>query len=471
MAALLAVLIFGAVVATAAQAEEGEAPSWIVEGKRLEKNETREIVIKAFHGTKEPITLTEEGGGELKVECELAKAQKGAFIAGSVAGEPGTSEATSELSDCTTTHDGTGCKVTEPIVTKPVRSQLVENTKYTSSLLESDPAAGSTTELVTLKFPGEKCTTKEAIVKGLILSQLYTDPEVDSGDEEEPRGEELSSFLVTPVSETHDLRWKGGKPEEFTITPLKVGSFSATLKGAVLVSLATSGVPNDDNWGAFLVGGPIWWINGVRFGGTESTTVKKTSATTLRNSKIEVECKKATTAAGKITALSEFRMGEPKLEECVVLKPVERPGVEKCIVEGGDIELLDEQRGGLRWETKEGEGALIEFWWPREIAKFKLKEETGRTCTATGEYRVTGEMLAEFKNATNEEVVKKLSFKCIPPITRMWFDLPPRRERVQPVGLKIGPPAAPESGEFCGEYEVELSGGNAGAKFSAKNIF
>ena len=122
-------------------------------------------------------------------------------------------------------------------MTKPVRSQLVENTKYTSSLLESDPAAGSTTELVTLKFPGEKCTTKEAVVKGLILSQLYTDPEVDSGDEEEPRGEELSSFLVTPVSETHDLRWKGGKPEEFTITPLKVGSFSATLKGAVLERL------------------------------------------------------------------------------------------------------------------------------------------------------------------------------------------------------------------------------------------
>jgi hypothetical protein len=117
--ALLAVFAFGAIAATAAQAEE--APHWFVEGKALETNKTREITTKAYNGTKEPITLSGEiKGAKATVECKLAKTAKGGFLAG---GEPGTAEFTSEFSDCTQTGNGIApCTVEEPIVVKPVRA-------------------------------------------------------------------------------------------------------------------------------------------------------------------------------------------------------------------------------------------------------------------------------------------------------------------------------------------------------------
>jgi hypothetical protein len=240
---LLAVLAFSAIAATtAAQAEE--APRWRVNGSTLLKNETREITIKLFE-TKNPVVLTSSAG--VSVECLLAKVAPGAFLAGSEPGEPGTSEAVSEFSDCKTTGNGTGCAVKEPIRTEKIRNEIVVNTKLSTYLIEFDPAAGSKTKFVELEFPGASCTTKKAPVTGLVVGTAFTDPIVNGGKEEEEfeTTAENTSFLVRfPDNVKEVWLYKGGAHEKFKIEPLKFGAFEAELRGALLFLLT-----NGQKWG------------------------------------------------------------------------------------------------------------------------------------------------------------------------------------------------------------------------------
>jgi hypothetical protein len=245
VAALLAVFAFGAIAATAAQAEE--APHWVVEGNKLETNKTREITIKAFEGTAHPLILGSELlGVKVTIECHLAKAAKGAFLAG---GEPGTGELSSEYSDCAQTGNGSSCKAEEPIKVNPVRFEIVVNTKLTTYLVEFDQAKTET--FVTLKFTGT-CLVNETPVKGLVAGSLCTDPTVTGKAEEEAYKEtpEYSSFLVRfPDPATKIWLWKGGVHEEHTITPLTFDGEPAKLEGAGLVLLARNGVSTGENYG------------------------------------------------------------------------------------------------------------------------------------------------------------------------------------------------------------------------------
>lgn len=239
--ALLAVFMLGAVAASAAWAEE--APRWKVGGVILKKNETKAITVKPFSKT---IVL---GVPKLSqtITCEEVKVKAGAFIAGSEPGEPGTSTSTDEFSKCTQTGNGSepGCKVKEPIVTEPVRSELVENIKLTTYLTEFDPTAGSETNFVIVKYEGS-CLLKEAPIKGLVVGSNYTDPTVAEG-KEEPVGpsstrKEYKSFLIKfPDEEKKIWLWEKGVHKEFEYTPLKFTSDEATLTGTVLVLLASGG--------------------------------------------------------------------------------------------------------------------------------------------------------------------------------------------------------------------------------------
>jgi hypothetical protein len=238
--ALLAVFAFGAIAASAAQAEE--APHWVVEGKKLEANKTRLITIKAYEGTAHPITLESEIKtikAKVTITCLLARAAKGAFLAG---GEPGTGELTSEFLDCKQKGNGVEpCTVEETITVEPVRFEIVVNPELTKYLIEFDQS--KTENFVVIKFKGAGCAVTEAKVKGLVAGLVWTDPKVDEGVEEEAyiSTPELASLLVRfPDPATEVWLWKGGVHEAHPIAGLTFGGEPATLEGTVLVLLANS---------------------------------------------------------------------------------------------------------------------------------------------------------------------------------------------------------------------------------------
>lgn len=257
LVAMLAVFAVGAITAASAAAET-KGPFWTVEGgRKLEANQTREITVRAYEGTKNPIRLESELlGVKGIVSCHLASVAKGSFLAGGV---PGTANETAEFSDCTTEKNGEGCKVVEPIRTEPIRGELTvsdEGGHFGNSILvEFDPAAGTEAKFVTLTFEGAKCVLKTTEVgKGLVVGAAYTDettpkpvqttgtPEAASGlvkfpvetnAEEEKEGKKIKYLSI--------YLWKGTAFELFRVTPFKAFSSEAKLTGTVLVLLTNGG--------------------------------------------------------------------------------------------------------------------------------------------------------------------------------------------------------------------------------------
>jgi hypothetical protein len=253
LTALLTVLALSGVATASAEAAT-EGPFWTVEGNKLEKNETREVAVKSFEGTTNPVRLEAELLGiKVKIECHLATFAKGGFIAG---GSPGTTEAFSEFSDCTTTNLGSGCKVAEPIRTEKIRGELVvsdENGHFGRFILvEFDPATGTEGKFVELKFEGSSCLLKTTEVgKGLVVGSAFTDPTI-TGEEtkavETTNKTQAASYLVKFPDEFTD---NGGVKsvwllktilgihifELIKITPFKALGNEAKLTGTVLYSL------------------------------------------------------------------------------------------------------------------------------------------------------------------------------------------------------------------------------------------
>jgi hypothetical protein len=247
LVALLSVFALGAVVVASAQAVPTEGPFWKVGGNRLKANETREITVKAFEGTTNPIKLEAELFGiKAKVECQDASVAKGSFFAG---GAPATSREIAEFSVCKVVNNGEGCKVKEPIKTEPVRNELVYNDETATKtagekiLVEFDPEAGTEAKFVTLLFEGAKCLVKETEVgKGLVVGSAFTDPTTDGGKEEQivpATAEQTSTLVVFPDAEKSVFLLKGTTLELVNITPYKAFGNEAKLTGKVLVELTS----------------------------------------------------------------------------------------------------------------------------------------------------------------------------------------------------------------------------------------
>jgi len=472
LAALLMMLTLG-IAAAAAQADE--APYWIREGVNLAQGETHYITTKVYNVTGKEKGFTLAAAGKT-IHCESVRLKEGSLV-GSNPDNSGTlSEVIEFFGGCAVTGNGSSCKPIEPIRTNTVEAELVDTEKGEKGSLLADFKPEKGVKFTTIKFEGSACTVKETAVEGEVAGQVRTDPnDGEVGELVTSLNKEAQSWLLNfpaaPIKEVWLI--KEGIGSEVKLKGLNAFAESATLTGTALLTLAkrNSGgefEAEEANWGFNLGGTPVWNVKGAKLVKAESIMVKPVTVTYLKNGKIEVECKKATTGTGIITETVFFVMTNITLEECEVLKPVENPGVEKCIVEGGKIELLGKQQAGLRWAAKIGEGALIEFYRPLEVTKFKLKAEASLKCTAIGEYKAIGESLAELKNASTEEKSKKFLFKC-PRITSWWLgEEPNRRERMLQTPLEIGEAGKLEKGEICGEYEVELSGGNAKGEFSAK---
>lgn len=245
--ALLAVSALGAVAVASAQAAPTEGPFWKINGARLDANETREITVKAFEGTKNPLKLEAELLGiRAKIECGLASVAKGSFLAG---GAPATSREILEFSFCTAINVGEGCKVKEPIKTEPVRSELVYNdeakTVGEKILVESDPEAGTEATYVVIRFEGAKCIVNFTEVdKGLALGDAFTDPLTDGGREEQvtlATAEQTSALIRAPDAEKSVYLLKGAILELVEIKPFKAFGNEAKITGTVLVLLTDGG--------------------------------------------------------------------------------------------------------------------------------------------------------------------------------------------------------------------------------------
>ncbi len=374
------------------------------------------------------------------------------MILGSSAGNPGTNDEVIEFSaGCTIEGNGAGCKVTEPFVTSNVKSELIESEKGEkgSLLMEFKPEKG--VKLVTLHFEGLGCTVKEIVVSGEVAGEVFADPNnKELGErvtfplENRQAGSWLINFPATPIKKTWLI--KSGAGSEVTLKELEAFTEPATLTGTALVSLANEqGEVEETFWGFNAGGFPVWYVEGVKLVGAEALTVKAKTATILRNGKLEVECTTATMGTQEIKSPARFEVKNVKFEKCTVLKPVETPGVEKCIVVGGNIEMR--QPADLRWEEKEGEGALLAF---TPHAEFEIKAEAPLACAVTGSYRVGAVLLAELKNAANEEKNKKITFKCMPSITKFWFGEQPNRFGGTPPALEIEKVGVFEQGELWG---------------------
>ncbi len=164
--ALTAMLAFGAVAASAAQAAEG--PFWSVEGTRLASGSTEGLAGSA-------VTNQVLSAGGKVVTCEGIEPEAGSKIIGEASGEAGKAEGKLRYSKCTVEGNGTGCKVVkEEVVTNALKGELVEDAATKKKLLADFlPASGNT--FAELKFEGSGCTFKTTKVTGIdVLAEVQT---------------------------------------------------------------------------------------------------------------------------------------------------------------------------------------------------------------------------------------------------------------------------------------------------------
>ena len=111
--------------------------------------------------------------------------------------------------NCTVAGNGTKCKIKEPIVSNPLKAELVETekaepAKEKGSLLTLFEAENAANGFVTLHFEpeaGGTCTVQETIVSGQVAGEVRRDPEngtlgtlVELGQAPEERKSGLINF-------------------------------------------------------------------------------------------------------------------------------------------------------------------------------------------------------------------------------------------------------------------------------------
>jgi len=238
LVALLGVFAFSAVVAAAAQAEE--APFWSIKGTRLAAGETHFITAKSY---KETVLSSPTLG--VTTKCPTVTLKEGVLL-GSAATEPGTNDEIIEFSGgCTVTGNGAACtKVKEPIVTKPVKSELVETEKGEKGSLLTEFFPNKGAAFTTIEYTGANCKEKQIIVEGSVAAQVLTDPNNTTLGELVTlpnTGKTGTSWLLNFPTAPIESVWliKGGVGTQVAVG-LKAATEPAVFEGTVLVLLANS---------------------------------------------------------------------------------------------------------------------------------------------------------------------------------------------------------------------------------------
>lgn len=236
--ALVAMLAFGAVAATAAQAETG--PFWSIEGTRLGTGATEEVTGKA-------VTAQVLSAGGKVVTCQKVEPKAGAKIIGEATGEAGKAETTLRYSECTVTGDGTNCEVEKgEVETKALKAELVEDAATKKKLLvDFLPASGKTFAELKFTKPGGECEVAATKVTGIdVLAEVLTDPGNETVELGGPaRGSAKSWYLEIEVPQPTAF-WliKEEKGKEVKIAKeekLEAFGGAATLEGKALISLVS----------------------------------------------------------------------------------------------------------------------------------------------------------------------------------------------------------------------------------------
>jgi hypothetical protein len=207
-----------------------EAPFWTVGGTRLEKGQTRFITTKEA----QPIVLSVAG---LKITCTETGVAKGAVLLGSEPGESGTDNETVNFKTCKVEGNGSGAeceRITEPITTVNLKSELVLDKAKTKLLVLLQPSSGSI--LAELKFPsGCKFTGFKAT--GSLLVEVLNEKE-EAVTTSSSAKQYKSGFLRFPAMQPVFV-WliKEGKGKEIEAKAFEMSGISATVSGTALVSL------------------------------------------------------------------------------------------------------------------------------------------------------------------------------------------------------------------------------------------
>jgi hypothetical protein len=235
--ALLAVFALGAVAASAAQAEE--APYWTVGGTRLEKGQTRFITAKAVTS----FVLT---SSEVAITCTATEVLPHGVLLGSEPGEPGTNDEIVTFKTCSVTGNGSGSecnKVTEPINTTNLKSELVLDKTKAKLLVLFQPNSGST--LATLTFP-KGCKVESTKVTGSVNAEVVNQKTEAPVETTSTKEQAESWWLRFPAAQpVHVWLIKGGKGEEIETKPLEAFGGPVTLSGTALVLLAELNSKNE----------------------------------------------------------------------------------------------------------------------------------------------------------------------------------------------------------------------------------
>jgi len=240
---LTAFLVLNAIAAAAALAEN--APYYTIEGKRLGEGESHHISIKAANDEGITLAIPEQG---IDINCSKIEIDGSTgTIIGSKEGEPGTSKEVLLFKQCSITGNGESCKIEEPLKTKPLKFEQVEDStgKRLDTLIE--PASG--TEFWVMKFE-EACTNKETIAAGQTAAEDISDPGEERIELGQTAKEAISWNLRFPETRIKEVtKYKAGVGTKAKVKELVAFGDSSVEEGVALVSLANSeGKPEEKKW-------------------------------------------------------------------------------------------------------------------------------------------------------------------------------------------------------------------------------
>jgi hypothetical protein len=256
--AFLAVFVLGAFTAAAAQAVE--APRWSVASKILGAGETHYLTAKIYTTVESPTFKLAAGTGATQkvITCGAVRLKEGVII-GSSAGTAGKGSGVIEIfGNCSVTGNGSACKVVEPIVTNPLKVELVETEKATgtsgSLLMLFEPVVPPS--FLIIKFTGT-CTVTETTVSGKVAGQVRKDPEngmlgelIELGKTAAEARSGLINFPSTPIEKV--TKFSSGATSEAKVE-LTTFDEACTLQGVALVLLAKK-----EGNGEFVSDGTLW---------------------------------------------------------------------------------------------------------------------------------------------------------------------------------------------------------------------
>jgi hypothetical protein len=232
--ALFAVFAVSVVAASAAQAIE--APYFQTESRgvvsRLKLGETRNF--KSANVTSYVLKVP-----GIAITCTKETTNNSGVLLGSEKGEPGTNNEIVEFTGCTVTGNGSGvCEgkgsVGEPIITKPLKTELVYGVETKKTYTLFSPASGS--EFVKLTFPAG-CTHTETAVNGKVAAENLNEAkeEIELGKKYVPQTKGFVSFPSTTIKKV--VKVKAGVAQAPTTVELLAFGVAGTLTGESSVEL------------------------------------------------------------------------------------------------------------------------------------------------------------------------------------------------------------------------------------------